>query len=106
MSNNYGNTGNLLAEVDNPAGGSVPFSANPNNQPSLSTIPNASTKLTSEVDLVNPKLKMPQVLRFDAAVDRQLPFDITGTIDVQYSKNLNDMLYQEVNLKPATGYII
>lgn len=103
LSNSYGNTGNLLAEVDNPSGGTVPFSANPNGQPSLNTIPNASTKLTSEVDLVNPKLKMPQVLRFDAAVDRQLPFDVTGTVDMQYSKSLNDMMYQEVNLKPATG---
>jgi hypothetical protein len=106
MANNYGNTGNLLAEVDNPTAGSpVPFSADPNNQPSLSTIPNAAQKFTSEVDLVNPKLKMPQILRFDAAVDRQLPFDITGTVGLQYSKSLNDMLYQEVNLDTASGIL-
>jgi len=101
MSNNYGNTGNLLAEIDGGAG--TPFSSDPNNQATTSTIPGAKSKLTSEVDLVDPKLKMPQVLRFDAAVDRQLPFDITGTIDLQYSKSLNDMLYKEVDLNPQVN---
>ncbi|MDR3627468.1 MAG: carboxypeptidase regulatory-like domain-containing protein [Ignavibacteriaceae bacterium] len=102
MSNNFGNTGNMLAEIDGGKAG-VPFSADPNNQPTSSTITGATSKLSSEVDLVDPKLKMPQVLRFDAAVDRQLPFDITGTVDLQYSKSLNDMLYKEVDLNPQVG---
>jgi hypothetical protein len=103
MSNNYGNTGNMLAEIDGSSKG-VTFNADPNNQPGdTTTIKGLTQKLTSEVDLVDPKLKMPQVLRFDAAVDRQLPFDITGTIDLQYSKSLNDMLYKEADLSSQTG---
>ncbi len=99
MSNNYGNTGTLIAEIDRY--GNTPFSADPSNQPGLAA--GSAAKTTSEVDLVDPNLKMPQVLRLDVGVDRQLPYNITGTIEAQYSKTLYDMIYKEVNLKPQVG---
>ncbi len=101
MSNNYGNTGTLIAEVDGGAG--TQFSADPNNQPGVGAPGTGAPKFQSEIDLVDPNLKMPQLLRFDAAVDRQLPFGITGTVEALYSKNLNDMLYKEINLNPVKG---
>ncbi len=101
MSNNYGNTGTMIAEVDGYKG--TVFSADPNNQPGVGSPGTGAAKYTSEIDLVDPNLKMPQVLRFDVAVDHQLPFEITGTVEAQYSKTVNDMLYQEVNLKPQVG---
>ena len=91
----------MIAEVDGFKG--TQFSADPYNQPGLGSPGTGAPKYTSEIDLVNPDLKMPQVLRFDVAVDRQLPFDITGTVEAQYSKTLNDMMYQEVNLKSQVG---
>jgi len=104
MSNNYGNTGTMLAEIDGYNG--VQFSPDPYNQPGPSQIVGATTKLQSEIDLVDPKLKMPQVLRFDAAVDRQLPFNITGTVEALFSQNLNDMIYREINLNSTIkGYL-
>ena len=101
MSNNYGNTGVMLAEVDGGAG--TPFSPDPNNQPGVGAPGTGAPKFQSEIDLVDPNLKMPQLLRFDAAVDHQLPYGITGTIEALYSQNLNDMLYKEINLKPVIG---
>ncbi len=101
MSNNYGNTGTLIAEVD--GGPGTPFSADPNNQPGLGAPGTGKPLVRSEIDLVDPKLKMPQVLRFDVAVDHQLPYSMTGTVEAQYSKTLYDMLYTEVNLNPQVG---
>ena len=103
MSNNYGNTGTMIAEVDGFAG--TQFSADPYNQPGVGAPGTGAPKYTSEIDLVNPNLKMPQVLRFDVALDRQLPYDVTGTIEALYSKSLNDMMYNEINLNPIKGYL-
>ncbi len=101
MSNNYGNTGTLIAEVD--GGPGTQFSADPYNQPGLGAPGTGAAKLQSEIDLVDPNLKMPQVLRFDVAVDHQLPYNITGTVEAQYTKTLYDMLYKEINLNPQVG---
>ncbi len=100
MSNNYGNTGTMLAEIDR-YNQTTGFVATPTGQPGLA--PGSVAKTTSEIDLVDPNLKMPQVLRLDVGVDHQLPFNITGTVEAQYSKTLYDMLYKEVNLNPAIG---
>ncbi len=78
---------------------------NPNNQPSAQDLFGASynPKLQSEIDMVDPNLKMPQVLRFDLAVDRMLPDNFIGTIEALYSKDLNDMNYRLINLGAQTG---
>ncbi len=101
MSNNYGNTGKMIAEVD--GGPGTPFSANPYNQPGVGAPGTGAPKTQSEIDLVDPNLRMPQVLRVDAAVDHQLPFNIVGTVEAQYSKTIYDMLYKEINLNPQVG---
>jgi hypothetical protein len=104
MSNNYGSNGTYYAEITG-SKITVPFTGaflNPYNQPSAAQL-GLPTKLTSEIDMVDPNLKMPQVLRYDLAIDRMLPYDFIGTIEALYSKDINDMNYQLVNLKPQTG---
>jgi hypothetical protein len=105
MSNNYGNTGTYYAEISgvptaNAFNGA--FSSNPHNQPTATQL-GLSPKLSSEIDMVDPNLKMPQVLRFDVGVDRQLPYSTIGTLEFLYSKNINEMTYKLVNLNPQTG---
>ncbi len=105
LSNNYGGTGTYYAVINGApktnafSGG---FSADPYNQPSAVGL-GLSPKLSSEIDLADPNLKMPQLLRFNAAVDKKLPYDFIGTIELLYSKNINEMNYQLVNLKGQTG---
>lgn len=101
MSNNYGNTGTYYAEVD--GGNGTIFSADPNNQPGIGAPGTGSPQLRSEIDMVNPNLRMPQVLRFDLAVDHQLPYGVIGTVEALYSKSINDMLYNKINLGPQVG---
>lgn len=98
ISNQYGNTGVEFGRVDvnNPA---ITFNPNPDNQPKPGVTPGLSPIATSEIDLTDPDFKMPQVLRFNAALDRQLPFDLVGTVEFLYSRTLNDMVYQDINIR-------
>lgn len=95
ISNQYSNTGLEFTRLDirPPA---FPFVADPLNQPK------SGVGATSEVDLINENFKYPQVLRTNVAVDRELPFGIIGTLELVYSRNMNEILYQNLNLR-ATG---
>lgn len=99
ISNQYGNTGIELARLDVTTASLLAgkFSADPYNQPRTGFTP----VTTSEVDVTDPDYKMPQLLRWNVAVDRQLPFGLVGTIEAMYSQNLNDLTYQDINLKAA-----
>lgn len=58
----------------------------------------------SEIDVIDKDMKFPQVLRADVAVDQKLPFGLDGTLEFVYTKGLNELTYQELNLKdPAPG---
>jgi outer membrane receptor protein involved in Fe transport len=106
MSNNFGNSGTLMAEVNNGSGTNVKFNPNPYSQ-YIAGDPGtpASPKLTSEVDLADPDLKLPQVMRFNLGIDHQLPWGFVGTAEFLYSKNLNEMLYRKLNLKAPVGKV-
>ena len=95
ISNQYSNTGMEFTRLDirNP---SFKFVADPLNQPE------AGTGGTSEVDIIDENFTYPQVLRTNLAVDHELPWGVIGTLEFIYSKNINEILYQNKNLR-ATG---
>ena len=97
ISNQYGNSGNTQFEVRG-SGTDLQFSPDASNQPGPGDPGTYSAARTAEIDLSDPNLKMPQVLRFDVGIDRQLPFDFTGTVEFQYSKSINDFVYQKLNI--------
>lgn len=105
ISNNYGNSGMLIAEVS-AFNNTLPFRSDPNNQyypgdhASL-----GAPNVKSEIDLADPKLKMPQLLRYNIGVDQELICGFVGTAEFLYSKSINDLLYKKLNLKPVTGYV-
>ncbi|HVO73791.1 MAG TPA: carboxypeptidase regulatory-like domain-containing protein [Ignavibacteriaceae bacterium] len=105
MSNNYGNTGTLIAEVNQASGQSVGFSIDPFNQPGVGDPGTGAPNFRSEIDLVDKDFKWPQLLRFNAAVDRQLPWNMIGTLEFIYSKSINDLVYEKINLNPSTARI-
>ncbi|HEX2868516.1 MAG TPA: carboxypeptidase regulatory-like domain-containing protein [Ignavibacteriales bacterium] len=100
ISNQYGNTGVEFGRIDLSSGRGLPndfkFSSDPNNQPR-----NLTAIKQSEVDLTSGNFQMPQVARVDAAVDQQLPFGLTGTLEAIYSKSVNDLTYQDINIRPV-----
>ncbi|MEO5891798.1 MAG: carboxypeptidase regulatory-like domain-containing protein [Ferruginibacter sp.] len=112
ISNQFGNTGLLLrttAQTDNTPN-TAPFDVNGGNgfNPNVaqqSSIGATSTGGTFETNLIDKKFKLPQVLRINAATDIKIPGDVNLTIEAIVSKTLNNVLYQDVNLTPATGIV-
>jgi hypothetical protein len=96
ISNSYGNTGTTATSIS----ATTSSVATLINDPLNATYSKSSTK--AEIDLHSTDLKMPQVLRFDLALDQQLPLGFVGTVEFQYSKSLNDMLYRKVNVGPES----
>lgn len=73
---------------------------NPNvdaNRPSGAT-PNSSYN----VAVTDKNFKLPKVFRINAAVDQKLPYNITATLEGVYTKDINAVLFENVNL-PSTG---
>ncbi len=99
MSNNYGNTGTTISDVSVRNPDPSILSLDPNNQPGPG-LPGISN--TAEINLVDPDFQMPQVLRFNIGVDKQLPFGFVGTAELIYTKNINALLYRKLNLNPPT----
>ena len=100
ISNQYGNTGiefrrlSLGFNVNN----RIPFVPDPAAQPT--SVGNAAT---NEVDMIDPDYKYPSLVRFNAAYDRDLGFfGFIGTAEFLYSQNLNDVRYENLNLRQVS----
>ncbi|MBM3293087.1 MAG: TonB-dependent receptor [Candidatus Aminicenantes bacterium] len=95
ISNQYSNTGMEFTRYDlrNPTFSFVPDALNqPKTGPGL-------VSGVSEVDLIDDKFKYPQLLRTNLAVDQELPWGIVGTLEFIYSKTVNEINYQNLNLR-------
>lgn len=101
MSNNYGNTGLLTAQI-NGSGSDLGFSVDPFNQPGVGDPGTGAPTLRSEINIVDPDFKWPQIARFNAAFDKELPWDIIGTAEFMYSKSLNDLIYEKLNINTSS----
>src|SRR5205823_912531 len=88
-----------------PAGGSLPFkfTADPSKQPtncSGSTTPPQQPVQQGEIDYFDPNTKYPQNMRIALGADRRLPFDIIGSADLLYTRDVNGWYTTDANLNP------
>ncbi len=94
--NNYGlNRGTDLRFGD------LPFEPDPNNQ--FQSVEPGTVQPSGDIDLFVEDFKVPQVMKLNLAVDHKLPWGLIGTIEGLYTKFLNNVAYQNVNLKPSTN---
>ncbi len=94
ISNSFANTGiefTRLTKTDNKNG--INFISDPNGQPT-----SLGAASTNEINLSDSNFKFPQVFRTNIALDKQLFWGIIGTVEFIYSKNLNECLFQNINL--------
>ncbi len=107
ISNQASNNGVQFGSVDltqantttNPAGrAQLKFSPDVNAFRPVGAAPNTSYN----VAITDKDFKLPQIFRINAAVDQKLPGDITATLEGAYTKDINAVLFQNINL-PATG---
>ena len=103
ISNQYGNTGVEFGRVELSGAAAPRFITDPFNQPRPGVTPGITPVKTTEVNLTSDNFKMPQLFRMNVGLDQELPYGLTGTLEVIYSKSLNDILYQDINIGPATG---
>lgn len=80
----------------------VAFSANPNQYRPES----ASANTSYLVALSDKNFKYPSVLKTSLAVDKKLPGDWIFTVEGTYSKDINAVYYQNINLNETNGYAL
>jgi hypothetical protein len=100
LSNQFTNSGMLYGSVDQTATDKVPltFVPDPNKQSTAGT-----QGKTYEVNLLANNFKLPQTLRYSLGADIKLPGGVIATLDAIYSKTLNNVVYQNINIKGVTG---
>ena len=117
MSNQFQNTGAGLAQIT--CGGSVSatngtaplFNATPVSPRGCAAKTNGTPgrslddgTLLGTVNLADPDLKFPQLLRATLGYDRKLPGNVIATFDGLYSKSINSFFVNNINI-PQTGRI-
>ncbi|MGL4908530.1 MAG: TonB-dependent receptor [Bacteroidales bacterium] len=91
--NNGITTGSMrIRDAGNPL---LNFNPDWNNQPTAGTEPSGI------IDLFSENFKFPQVLKTNIGYDVQLPFGIIGIVDAIFTKNLNNVYYQNLSIVPT-----
>ena len=107
ISNQFSNNGLLLNTIsvsDNTATPANEVNGGKGFEPDLAKQSSLGTAgKTFEVDLITKNFKFPQVFRLNLATDIRLPGDILATFEGIYSKTINNIFYQDINLAPSVG---
>ena len=103
ISNQIGNTGVLTGFIQQDNTTAFPFNPDPDHyKPATVT---GAPAATFQLALTDPNFKFPRLWRSNLAVDRQLPWDVTGTAEFLYSKDVNGIAYINANLPtPQTAF--
>ncbi len=85
----YNNNGMTIGAIDD-RNNSYTFNSRWDDQPVISGVP------SGQIDIFAEDFKMPQVFRANIAFDKKLPYGINSTFDVTYTKNVNNVAYQNL----------
>lgn len=98
ISNQYSNTGVQFARVDTrpSSGDTLEFdpTLDPRNDPDFL----ARAGNVTEVNVTASDFKMPQNLRINLAVDKELAWGVIGSLEGIYSQSINEIYYTDLNL--------
>ncbi|WP_420634210.1 TonB-dependent receptor [Candidatus Palauibacter sp.] len=95
LSNQYSNTGMDFIRIDCPVWEGCtppPFTGDPDN------LPSAREEATTEVNLTDTDFKFPQAWRTSVGIDRELRDGLVLTVEGIYTKNVNDVMFQDLSL--------
>lgn len=98
----YTNNGITLGTLNTTPNASVTFRPDVNAQYTQQSFGGTDKKPTGELNLFSNNFKYPQVARGSFAIDQQLPANFKLTLEGIYTKTLNNIVYQNINLKGAT----
>ena len=89
-----------------PNANAVPFSGDPNNPrgPQAGSVINPNViPATYSLSVTDQNFKFPQVWRTSVGLDQRLPGDVVLTLDAIYTKDLNNVFFDNVNLPNASA---
>lgn len=103
ISNQFSNTGTDIGRLDarNP---NITFEPDPERQ--ILKVDSLTPVKTTEINITDKNLKMPQILRTNLAFDYELAYGFIATVEFLYGKTLYDIMYQNLNrqiLKASDG---
>ncbi|HKH93368.1 MAG TPA: TonB-dependent receptor [Gemmatimonadaceae bacterium] len=105
MENAYVNSGNIITflncNTQGSSGTAPAFQVDPT--PINACRNGQGIKPIGDVNLLAKDLKFPQPLRMSLAYDRQLPWNLIGTLEGLYSRTLNQLFFANLNVGPSTG---
>ncbi len=96
--NNNGVTGGFNFEFGQP------FVADVNNQ-FADPLPGTGG-LGGNIDLISPNFKLPQVTKYNVAVDQKLPiWNLVASGDFLYTETISDVFYENLNLRDPVDFV-
>lgn len=80
------------------------FAVNPEGQlVDTNGVPVPGVSSTANIAVVAPDFKFPQLFRANLAVDKKLPGDVILSLEGIYSKDINAIIYKDLNLNTPIG---
>lgn len=102
--NNGATTGYVSGRSTLPDGSPVPFVPDPGNGLVASDF-GQKVIPSGELDIFEDGYRYPRVFRTSLGVDHNLPFGFQGTLEGQYTKALDNIQVQNINLKPQNDHL-
>ena len=99
ISNQASNNGVQFGSIDVQGAAAAPYAFNPNVD-RYRTFTGANTQYN--VAVTDRNFKFPQVWRSNIAVDQELPGGVIATLEALYTKDINSVYHQNVNLPNST----
>ncbi|MEP6713227.1 MAG: TonB-dependent receptor [Ferruginibacter sp.] len=103
ISNQFSNTGLLLKTTSQ--SGVANINGGNGFNPAIDQSSIGTGASSFEANVIDEKFKIPQVARFNLATDVKLFGGINLTLETILSKTINNVFYQNVNLKPSVGFV-
>lgn len=102
--NNGMTVGGITYRHTKPADVNILFNPDWSNQPTYSDFYGGDDPVPQgEINIFTENFKYPQIVRTNLGIDKKLFWGIVGTVEFIYSKNLNNIIYYNYNVAPATG---
>ncbi len=98
----YNNNGVLVGAIPGNANPKVAFRPDPYDQYTGPDVGAAVASPSGDINIFAKDFKFPQVFRASLAVDHQFPGGLTATLEGIYSKTLNNINYEQFNVKQPT----
>jgi outer membrane receptor protein involved in Fe transport len=99
LSNAFVNTGLEQVELTCATAGDIPaFTVDPAAQPSTCPSGAGASAARPEPNYFEEDFKFPQTFRVSLGADHRFPAGVVGTVDLLYSKNVNQLYVEDANL--------